>query len=74
MPQLLFTEAQICEAYQLSRSTIRRKVVEGAIVPVRIGRAVRFAAADVEAFVDRLREEAQAAQGQTDPRSCPYET
>ena len=56
MQQLLYTEAQVCEAYQLSRSTIRRMMAEGAIVPVRIGRSIRFIAADVEAYVARLRE------------------
>ncbi|MDO8751539.1 MAG: helix-turn-helix domain-containing protein [Dehalococcoidia bacterium] len=60
MQQLLYTEAQVCEAYQLSRSTLRRKMAEGAITPVRIGRSIRFLAADVLAFVARLREEAQA--------------
>ena len=59
MTQMLYTESQLCEAYQLSRSTIRRKMAEGEIVPVRIGRSIRFVAADVEAFVARLREEAQ---------------
>jgi excisionase family DNA binding protein len=63
MQQLLFTEAQVCEAYQLSRSTIRRKMAEGEIVPVHIGRSIRFLAADIEAFVARLREEAKAQAG-----------
>jgi excisionase family DNA binding protein len=67
MQQLLFTEAQVCEVYQLSRSTIRRKMAEGAIVPVHIGRSIRFLAADIEAFVARLREEAKAGRyGSTD--------
>lgn len=60
MQQLLYTETQVCEAFQLSRSTLRRKMAEGVIVPVRIGRSIRFLAADMEAFVARLREEAQA--------------
>ena len=58
--QLLLTERQVCAAYQLSRSTVRRKVAEGAIVPIHIGRCIRFSVTDVEAFVARLREEAQA--------------
>ena len=60
MQHLLYTEAQVCEAYQLSRSTIRRMIAEGVIVPVHIGRSVRFLKADMEAFVARLREEAGA--------------
>jgi excisionase family DNA binding protein len=37
----------------ISRQTLHRLVTDGALVPVRIGRAVRFARADLERFVGR---------------------
>ena len=60
MNQLLYTEGQVCQAYQLSRSTLRRKMSEGAIVPVRIGRSIRFPASEVERFVSELQAQARA--------------
>ena len=51
---LLLTEAQACEATQLSRSTLRRLMAQGAIRPVRIGRSLRFTAEELARFVADL--------------------
>ena len=54
MPILLYTEKQATEVTQLSRSTLRRLESEGKLKSVRIGRAVRYLASELERFVREL--------------------
>ena len=61
--QLLLTEREVGEQLRLGRSTVRRLMDTGQLAPIRIGRSLRFAATDVQAYIARLREEAQDGQG-----------
>ena len=54
--KLLLTESETCERLGLSRSTLRRLWSDGAISPVKIGRALRFPAAELERYVASLQE------------------
>lgn len=51
----LYTIAEIAEALQLSDSTIRRAIRLKHLAAIKVGRIVRLTAADVEAWVNRLR-------------------
>jgi excisionase family DNA binding protein len=51
----LYTVAEVCEATRLSESTIRRAIRLKHLAAVRVGRAVRLAGADVDAWLDRNR-------------------
>jgi excisionase family DNA binding protein len=62
MDNLLLTEREACERLRLGRSTLRRLWAEGAIRPVKIGRALRFPASEVERFVKELQDQ-QPGQG-----------
>ena len=55
---LLLREPETCNLLGISRSALRGLIARGAIVPVHIGRSIRFLVSDVEALVDRLRAEA----------------
>lgn len=50
-PPLLHTLAQACQELHVSDPTLRELVRSGQIRPVRIGRAVRIAHAELERFV-----------------------
>ena len=59
MQKLLLTERETVEVTGLSRSTLRKFWAQGRLVPLKIGRSIRYSVVDVSAFVARLREEAQ---------------
>ena len=60
MEKLLLTEREVGELTGLSRSTLRKLWSEGALgAPLKIGRSIRWPMTDIEAFVARLRKEAQ---------------
>ena len=59
MQKLLLTERETGEVTGLSRSTLRKFWAQGRLVPLKIGRSIRYPVTDVEAFVARLRKEAQ---------------
>jgi excisionase family DNA binding protein len=63
MQKLLLTETETGQVTGLSRSTLRKLWAQGDLQPVHIGRSIRFVAADVEAFITRLRERAQVEVG-----------
>ena len=54
-PRLLVDVQGACDALVVGRTTLTMLVRGGHLVPIRIGRAVRFAVADIEAFVERQR-------------------
>lgn len=54
--KLLLTERQTYERLSVGRSTLRKLMAQGFIVPLHIGRSIRFKAADLPALVDRLAE------------------
>lgn len=62
MQKLLLTETEAGQITGLSRSTLRKLWAQGRLVPLHIGRSIRYPMADVEAFVARLREDAQAQE------------
>jgi excisionase family DNA binding protein len=51
----LHTIAEVCRATQLSESTVRRAIRLKHLGAVRVGRTVRVASADVEAWLERNR-------------------
>ena len=55
--QLLLTEAEAGGVLHLSRTTLRKLWREGKLVPIKIGRSVRYTQQDVDAFVAQLVEE-----------------
>ena len=59
--QILMTEAMLCEVLDISRSTARRLRIEGRLVPVHIGRSIRYRPADVDRFVAELETDADIA-------------
>ena len=63
MNDLLLTEREACELLKIGRSTLRRLWAEGAIHPVKIGRALRFPSAEIARYVDELRAEAGPLEG-----------
>jgi excisionase family DNA binding protein len=61
MDKLLLTEREVGELTGLSRTTLRKLWAEGTLrAPLKIGRSIRWPMVEIEAFVARLREEAQA--------------
>jgi len=62
MEKQLYTLPEVQEALSLGRSKIYELIGEGALRPLRVGRAVRFRAQEIESFVDRLQAE-QAGDG-----------
>lgn len=63
MQKLLLTETEVGEITNLSRSTLRKLWAAGKLVPLKVGRSVRYPTDDVRSFVARLQEEAQVGQG-----------
>lgn len=55
---LLLTVNEVAEQLRLGRPTVYRLIAMGEIPVVKIGRATRVAAADLERFVQRLRGDA----------------
>jgi len=62
MEKVLYTLPEVQEALSLGRSKVYELIGQGELRPLRVGRAVRFRAQEVEAFVERLQAE-QAADG-----------
>ncbi len=60
--RLLLREPEACNLLGISRTALRGLMAQGAIIPVHIGRSIRFPMADVEALVERLRIEAAEAR------------
>ena len=58
---LLLREPEVCNLLGISRTALRGLMAQGKIVPVHLGRSIRFILADAEALVERLR--AEAADG-----------
>lgn len=58
MMQLLLREPDVCTVLNLSRSTIRKLMMDGRLPYCHVGRSIRFHARDVEAFAEELRAEA----------------
>ena len=53
---ILLTEAEAAEALRLSPRTLRKARQDGLLRYVLIGRAVRYTMADLESFVETLRQ------------------
>ena len=58
MEKQLYTLPEIQEALSLGRSKIYELISAGELRPLRVGRAVRFRAQEIESFVERLAEQA----------------
>jgi len=54
----LITLGQLQQRLQLSRTMLYRLMRQHRLVPVRIGKAVRFEASSVDAFIDGLADQA----------------
>ena len=54
--QLLLTEVEAGAVLHLSRTTLRKLWRAGKLVPLKIGRSVRYTQADIDRFVRRLSE------------------
>ena len=52
--QTLLTETAACEALSLSRTTLRRLWHDGKLVPLKIGRSIRYTQTDIDSFVEQL--------------------
>ena len=52
--QLLYTEVQASEVLSLSRSTLRRLWKEERLVPLKIGRSIRYRSSDLSEFANSL--------------------
>ena len=52
--QLLYTEVQASEVLSLSRSTLRRLWKEDRLVPLKIGRSIRYRSSDLSEFANSL--------------------
>ena len=58
--QLLLTEVEAAERLRLCTRTLRKARAEGLLHFVLIGRAVRYTVADLESFIDALRQQVPA--------------
>jgi excisionase family DNA binding protein len=65
--RLLLTPAEAARALGISTRSLWQLTRDRAISAVRIGRSVRYAVADLESYVEQLRQE-QAAQRDGRPR------
>jgi excisionase family DNA binding protein len=63
MEKQLYTLPEVQEALSLGRSKIYELIGTGDLKPLRVGRAVRFRAQEIEEFVERL--QAEQAGGAT---------
>lgn len=55
MPKKLLTVNELADILSVNQLTIRRMVKRGQLVAVRIGRAVRFDPADIDAYLATVR-------------------
>jgi len=51
LPRALFTAEEVAKALSVSKTLVRQLTVDGAIPCRRIGRLVRYAQEDIDAFV-----------------------
>lgn len=54
--RLLFTEVEAAERLHLSTRTLRKARQSGQLHYVLIGRAIRYTLADLESYIERLRQ------------------
>ena len=59
----VLTLAEAAERMRLSESYVRKLAAAGALPHYRLGRALRFSSADVEAYLERHRHAAEAVAG-----------
>lgn len=52
------TTKEVCEMLEVSRATLYRARKEGILKPVRLGRFLRFKRTEIDAFIEKLREQA----------------
>ena len=74
MEKLLYTERETIDRLNLPRTSLRREMAKGRIQPIRIGRAVRFAAVELDRYVAALETQATAeleAVSQIPPKVPP---
>ena len=55
--KLLLTEPEATERLGIGRSTLRKLMGNGEVKYIHIGRAIRFPVVDLEAYVERLRQQ-----------------
>ena len=55
MPKLL-SLSEVCKQTSISRSTLYRLIKSRALVPVKLGRAVRIPSEELESFLESLKE------------------
>ena len=60
MDAILLTIPETCARLNLGRSKIYQLLAHGDLVAIRIGRAVRFHTAVIDAYVAKLQAEAEA--------------
>jgi len=65
MEKRLLTLPEVQEALSLGRSKIYELIGSGELRPVRVGRAVRFPACEIDAFVERLQAGPEGAEAQS---------
>ena len=58
---LLLTLDEVADQLRCTRRTVERLIAARTLPSVKIGRAVRVATCDVQAYVERLREQGRAA-------------
>ena len=63
MEKLLLTERETESVLSLSRSSIRRLMAQGELRPLKLGRSIRFVAADVASYIEKTK---QAQYGVSD--------
>lgn len=71
MTKLLLTEPEAAELLHLCPRTLRKARQEGLLHYVLIGRAVRYTVADLESYIDALRQQVPAPCRQSDPSPLP---
>ncbi len=55
MTEQLLKLEEVCERLKVSMSTVRRLIDRGDLVAVRVGRNLRVRPADLEAYIERSR-------------------
>lgn len=66
---LLLPPPAVQQLLGCSRTTLRKLEGDGALVPVRNGKSIRYIAAEVQGYVDRLMAERDQLRGPGRPRS-----
>jgi predicted DNA-binding transcriptional regulator AlpA len=66
---LLLPPPAVQQLLGCSRTTLRKLEGDGALIPVRNGKSIRYIAVEVQAYVDRLMAERDQKRGQGRPRS-----